>query len=205
MTARTDLDDAMIGVAFTQRKGGEQSAYSFGLSDFDRDYGRWDFLGTNPVNTVGTLVYSGPSGGQVTLTFLADRNTAQGECAFSGIATYAAPPGRQAEASGTGSAEEPAAEATAELPAAEPVQCPVDDPGEFGAGNWRGSVANISCQAAGRLIYGQLGREFRPTTAESGTHNSAGFRCAWRMLEKEPGWRLNCVRANQAIVFDWTP
>lgn len=89
MTARTAVDDAMIGVSFVQRKGGEQSAYSFGLSDFDRDYGRWDFLGTNPDNTVGTLVYSHPDRGQVTLTYLADRATAQGDCAFSGTATYA--------------------------------------------------------------------------------------------------------------------
>jgi hypothetical protein len=87
--ARTAYDDSMIGVSFVQRKGPQPAAYSFVLSDFDRDYGTWDFLGTNPVNTVGTVVFSRPDGGQVTITYLADRGTAQGQCAFSGTATYA--------------------------------------------------------------------------------------------------------------------
>lgn len=89
VTASTAVDDAMVGVSFTQRRGAEQAAYSFGLSDFDRNYGPWDFLGTDPVDTVGTLVFSRPDGGQVALSYLADRGTAQGECAFGGTATYA--------------------------------------------------------------------------------------------------------------------
>lgn len=96
VTASTAFDDAMIGVSFTQRRGAEQAAYSFGLSDFDRNYGPWDFLGTDPVDTVGTLVFARPDGGQVALSYLADRGTAQGECAFGGTATYA--PATDAEA-----------------------------------------------------------------------------------------------------------
>jgi hypothetical protein len=83
--------------------------------------------------------------------------------------------------------------------------CPLARAGPLGAGNWRGRVANISCEAAGRLILRRLGREFRPTTAQSGTHQSAGFRCTWRTLSDEPGWRLACVRGDEAITFDWTP
>jgi len=87
--------------------------------------------------------------------------------------------------------------------AAEP--CPLADAGPYGAGNWRGEVANISCRTAGQLILRRLGRDGRPTTAESGTHHSAGFQCDWRTLSHEPGWKLACVRGDQVITFDWTP
>ena len=89
VAAETAVDDAAIAVSFTQRRGQDQSAYEFGLSDFDRSYGPWDFLGTNPGDTAGTLHFARPDGGQVSITFLANQDTAQGDCVFGGTAVYA--------------------------------------------------------------------------------------------------------------------
>lgn len=88
VAAETAFDDTIAAVAFSQKKGADQSAYTFVQSDFDRAYGPWDFLGTNPDKTVGTLHYARPDGGQVEVRFLADQGTAQGDCVFAGTATY---------------------------------------------------------------------------------------------------------------------
>jgi hypothetical protein len=93
VSAETAVDDAVGAVSFDQ-KGADPASYTFVQSDFDRSYGRWDILGTNPDNTTGTLNYSRPDGGQVVVSFLADEGTAQGESVFGGTATYAPAPGR---------------------------------------------------------------------------------------------------------------
>ncbi|MDX6581387.1 MAG: hypothetical protein QOI10_571 [Solirubrobacterales bacterium] len=89
VSAETAVDDAVAAVSFDQRKGADPASYAFVQSDFDRSYGEWDILGTNPDNTTGTLNYSRPDGGQVVVSFLADEATGQGECVFGGTATYA--------------------------------------------------------------------------------------------------------------------
>lgn len=94
VSAETAVDDhAVAAVSFGQKKGAEPASYSFVQSDFDRSYGRWDILGTNPDNTTGTLHYSRPDGGQILVSFLADEGTGQGECVFGGTATYVPAPG----------------------------------------------------------------------------------------------------------------
>lgn len=87
VAASTLVDDAIAAATFTQRGPGP-STHTFVQSDFDRAYGQWDFLGSNPNKTVGTLHYARPDGGQVEVRFLADQGTAQGDCVFAGIATY---------------------------------------------------------------------------------------------------------------------
>lgn len=93
VSAETAVDDAVAAVSFDQKKGAEPASYTFVQSDFDRSYGPWDILGTNPHNTTGTLNYSRPDGGQVLVSFLADEATGQGECVFGGMATYGPAPG----------------------------------------------------------------------------------------------------------------
>lgn len=107
VTAETAVDNAVAAVSFEQRKGAEPASYRFVQSDFDRSYGPWDMLGTNPDNTAGTLDYSRPDGGQVLVGFLADEAVGQGECAFRGVATYAPAP-RAAETSLPGAAPDAA-------------------------------------------------------------------------------------------------
>lgn len=89
VAARTAEDDAAIASSFIQQREGLQDPYSFVVFDFDRSFGAYDPLGSSPRNTVGTLIYSRPDGGQVTVDYVADRNAARGECLFSGTATYA--------------------------------------------------------------------------------------------------------------------
>jgi len=89
VAAETAIDDAIIGSSFIQKIGPDHSAYTFVQPDFDRGYGPWDFLGSNPDKTAGTLNYSRPDGGQVTVVFLADQGTSQGDCFFGGTATSA--------------------------------------------------------------------------------------------------------------------
>ena len=83
-TAETSVDNSVIAAFYGQRASQEINV--FNLSDFDRRYGAWDFLGTDPDNTAGTLNYFRPDGGQLVLTFLADQ--AQGECVFGGVAQF---------------------------------------------------------------------------------------------------------------------
>lgn len=105
VTAETAVDDAVAAVSFGQTKGGGPASYTFVQSDFDRSYGRWDILGTNPDNTAGSLNLARPDGGQVLVEFVADEGTAQADCLFGGMATYApAPPGSPASPPGAGSA-----------------------------------------------------------------------------------------------------
>lgn len=68
--------------------GDEAETYAFRFSDFDRSYGWYDFLGANPYGTTGTLSYSRPDGGQVSVTFRADQRTPGADCAFSGSARF---------------------------------------------------------------------------------------------------------------------
>ncbi len=85
-TAETSVDNSVVAVFYGQQ--GDQQAKAFNLSDFDRRYGAWDFLGTDPDNTAGTLSYSRPDSGQLVLTFLADEDTQQGECVLGGAAHF---------------------------------------------------------------------------------------------------------------------
>ncbi len=48
----------------SQRRSPLTQTYSFKSSDFDRDFGWYDFTGTNPYDTTGTLSYARPDGGQ---------------------------------------------------------------------------------------------------------------------------------------------
>ena len=86
VAAETAVDNAVISSHFGQKVA--SGDYVFAMSDFDRSYGPWDFAGTNPAKTAGTLSYSRPDGGQVTVTYVADENTAQGPV------SSAAPPSR---------------------------------------------------------------------------------------------------------------
>lgn len=85
VTAATSLDNAVLGSRFSQ--GG--TPYTFVLSDFDRSYGQYDLLGNASGKIAGELNYSRPDGGQVSVSYLADEDTAQGDCTFDGVATYA--------------------------------------------------------------------------------------------------------------------
>lgn len=71
-----------------QKVGQRQSNYTFPLDDLDRNEVR-DLLGEASDETAGTFVYSRADGGQVSMTFLADQDTAQGACIFSGTALAA--------------------------------------------------------------------------------------------------------------------
>lgn len=88
VAAKTSVDNAVISSHFGQQRRGSPN-YTFVLDDFDRSYGQWDVLGTNPDKTAGTLNYSRPDGGQVSATFVADEGTSQGACVFAGTAVYA--------------------------------------------------------------------------------------------------------------------
>lgn len=88
VSARTSVDNAVLASHFGQQGHGSPT-YTFVLDDFDRADGRRDVLGTNPAATAGTLNYSRPDGGQVSVTFVADENTDQGACVFAGTATAA--------------------------------------------------------------------------------------------------------------------
>jgi hypothetical protein len=85
VSARTAVDDAVIGSHFGQQAQASPD-YTFVIEDFDRSFGRWDVLGTNPDKTAGTLNYSRPDGGQVSVTFVADEGAPQGDCVFGGTA-----------------------------------------------------------------------------------------------------------------------
>src|SRR4051812_18332346 len=80
VSAKTSVDNAVLASNFGQQRQGFAS-YTFVVDDFDRGNGRRrDVLGTNPDKTAGTLNYSRPDGGQVSVTFVADEGTPQGAC-----------------------------------------------------------------------------------------------------------------------------
>jgi hypothetical protein len=87
VTATTDTDNVLISSEF-DGKNAPKGGYRFVLDDFDRDFGRWDFLGTNPDEVTGTLRYASPDG-YVTVDFVADQGSAQADCVFSGVAVSA--------------------------------------------------------------------------------------------------------------------
>lgn len=85
VTATTATDDAILGSRFSQRS----SPYTFVLDDFDRNFGEYDVMGTASDETAGTLNYMPSAGGQVVVDYAAAQDTAQGDCTFGGVATYA--------------------------------------------------------------------------------------------------------------------
>jgi hypothetical protein len=87
VAAKTKINNAAKAVVLSQRHAGRGHTYAFS-SGFDRADGWYDFTGTNPANTTGTLSYSRPDGGQVTLTFRADEGTHQADCIFRGPASF---------------------------------------------------------------------------------------------------------------------
>lgn len=85
VTATTATDDAVLGSRFSQRS----SPYSFVLEDFDPRFGEYDVLGKASDETAGTLTYMSSDGGQVAVDYVAAEDTAQADCVFGGVATYA--------------------------------------------------------------------------------------------------------------------
>jgi hypothetical protein len=89
VSAKTSVDNAVLASHFGQGRHGFPN-YTFVLDDFDKGNGRRrDVLGTNPDKTAGTLNYSRPDGGQVSVTFVADEGTPQGACVVGGTAVSA--------------------------------------------------------------------------------------------------------------------
>lgn len=86
VAAKTKINNAAKAVVLSQRRAGRGHTYAFS-SAFDRADGWYDFTGTNPANTTGTLSYSRPDGGQVSVTFRADEGTPQADCVFLGTAS----------------------------------------------------------------------------------------------------------------------
>lgn len=85
VTAATATDDAVLGSRFSQR----DSPCTFVLDDFDRNFGEYDVMGKASDETAGTLTYMPVGGGQVVVDYVAVEETAQGDCAFGGVATHA--------------------------------------------------------------------------------------------------------------------
>lgn len=85
VTAATATDDAVLGSRFSQGS----SPYTFVLDDFDRSFGEYDLMGKASDETAGTLNYLPSEGGQVVVDYAAAEETAQGDCTFGGVATYA--------------------------------------------------------------------------------------------------------------------
>jgi hypothetical protein len=79
------------------------------------------------------------------------------------------------------------------------------------AAAWGGSVAGISCDAAGRIIdrrflkYGGTGRSRSIRLEDPRTFHSAGFSCTEFPLEDGSGWHTLCDRTDQHISFFFTP
>lgn len=88
VTVKTRINDASRATILSQKRGGQVSTYLLKSSDFDRSFGWYDLLGTNPYRTTGTFSYARPDGGQVALTFRADETTSGNDCVFDGMATY---------------------------------------------------------------------------------------------------------------------
>jgi hypothetical protein len=84
--AKTELNNAARAVVLSQQHAGRGQTYAFSSDNFDRADGWYDFTGTNPANTTGTLSYSRPDGGQVSVTFRADEGTPHADCVFRGTA-----------------------------------------------------------------------------------------------------------------------
>jgi hypothetical protein len=84
---RTRVEGAVISVVFNQRHA-PPAGYHFFMADFDPDFGAWDFLGEGNERASGNLRYAAPSGGYVTVSFVADQGSGQGDCVFSGAAVW---------------------------------------------------------------------------------------------------------------------
>jgi hypothetical protein len=87
VTAKTAVDNAVLVASFSQKR--DPSAFTAPVPNFDRSTGPISFLGVFYRDAAGTLSYSRPDGGQLTLTFFAAEGTAQGGCVFGGIAEFA--------------------------------------------------------------------------------------------------------------------
>lgn len=87
--SKSTVDNTSRAVVFSRRRAGQAETYAFKASDVDANDDWYDFLGTNPYGTRGTLSYSRPDGGQVSLTFAADQDTPDADCVFSGQARFA--------------------------------------------------------------------------------------------------------------------
>jgi hypothetical protein len=88
VAAKTRIDNTSRAVVLSQHHAGQGTTYAFSANDFDRKDGWYDFTGTNPANTTGTLSYSRPDGGQLGLTFRADEGRPQADCVFRGTASF---------------------------------------------------------------------------------------------------------------------
>ncbi len=87
VVARTKINNTAAATVLSQGKV-ERATFAFRKPDFDRRDGWYDFLGTNPDGTSGTLSYSRPDGGQLSLIFRSDQATPEGDCGFEGTASY---------------------------------------------------------------------------------------------------------------------
>jgi hypothetical protein len=89
--AATGVDNSTISSRFTEQ-GHPATPYLFVIEDFDKSYGRYDFLG-HPRRAAGDLTYSRPDGGQVSLSYTTTSGAGgPADCFLGGVATYAPPP-----------------------------------------------------------------------------------------------------------------
>ncbi len=88
VTAETELEDSIVASSFGQEGRGGSTNFTFVNEGFGPDYGAYDVLGKAPSQTVGTMSFSRDDGGQVSLPFVADQRTPQGDCVFAGTATF---------------------------------------------------------------------------------------------------------------------
>ena len=88
--AETSVDHAVVSSHYT-KVGSPPTPYVFVLDDFNQSHGPWDFL-RHPKRAAGTLSYSRPDGGQVSLTFITTSGAGPADCFLGGVATYAPHP-----------------------------------------------------------------------------------------------------------------
>lgn len=87
--AETGVNHAVVSSRYTEA-GTPPTPYVFVLDDFNKSYGPWDFLGEIR-KAAGTLTYSRPDGGQVSMSFTMALGGSRADCFFGGVATLAPP------------------------------------------------------------------------------------------------------------------
>jgi hypothetical protein len=81
LSARTTVDDARVEVRFASAFHGD---HRFTMSDFDRSYGRWDLLGSEPGRVRGRFIYRPPGGEDLALAFKGSGGRVDGQCDLEG-------------------------------------------------------------------------------------------------------------------------
>lgn len=99
VAARSTVEGAARAAVLTKWQSGARRkarTYSFKSSDFDRDYGWYDFIGKNPYGTTGSLSFARPDSGQVAFTFVADQGVGGSDCTLQGTGFFAPAPSEHA-------------------------------------------------------------------------------------------------------------